>query len=197
MPLPAGLRFRWQGLAAVMLTAFCWGLPLRLAQGAPDAFKEYEVKAVFLYNFAQFVEWPTGTFVSADSPLIIGVLGGDAFADTLEQTVKGETVKGRPLLVRKFHDKEDITACHVLFVSRSQEGGLRDLHDFLEDSGSLTVGECRDFAVSGGVINFFLQANKIRFEINPVLAQRKGLKISSQLLSLGKIVGTDESRGKR
>jgi len=172
-----------------VLMAVCWfTLWAGSASARPDAYKEYEIKAVFLLNFTQFVEWPEGTFTETNTTLNIGVLGDEAFADTLQQTVNGERVKGRLLTIKRFSRGAVVKDCHVLFVSRSEESHLKELHDLLAGMGVLTVGECQDFSTCGGVINFFPQGSKIRFEINPDEARRKGLKISAQLLSLGKIV---------
>ncbi len=143
---------------------------------------------MFLFNFAQYVEWPEGTFPDNRTPLCIGVLGDNAFADTLQKIVKGETVKGRSLVIKKLRDPAEVTTCQVLFVSRSEESRLSKLFSLLGDAGVLTVGECKGFAGQGGGINFYLQGNKIRFEVNPEAMRRRGLKISAQLLSLGKIV---------
>lgn len=195
--LASGIRPVRRMLAALML-AVCWLVgAVHLAQAAPDTFKESEVKAVFLLNFTQFVEWPPGAFPEADTPFSIGVLGDDKFADTLEQTVKGEKVKGRSLVVRRFRDATGAEACHVLFVSHTEEAKAATILNRLDKAGVLTVGECTGFAAQGGAINFFLQGNRIRFEINPEVARRKGLKICAQLMSLGKLVEMSPVKGGR
>ena len=190
----AGIRAGWRKSSAGFLVALCLAWPVLSVQAAPNSFKENEEKAAFLYNFAQYVDWPQEAFPEAATPLTIGILGDDDFADIVEQTVKGESVKGRSLVIKRFHSRAEITACHVLFVSRAEESRLKDLSGQLNTAGVLTVGECRGFPSAGGVINLYLQGNKIRFEINPELARRKGLKISAQLLCLGRIVETDTTK---
>lgn len=184
-------------MGVALLAACCLALSVTRVQAAPDTFKENEVKAAFLYNFTQFVEWPPEVFPDAEAPFILGVLGNDQFADTLEQTVKNEKVKGRPLLVRKLHDTAGLAGCHVLFVSRSEDARVQTVLSLLDKAGVLTVGECAGFAARGGAFNFFLQGNKIRFEINQEAARRKGLKISAQLMSLGKLVESSPIKRER
>jgi len=194
----AGSRPGRRTAVAVLLAAIGWlGLSVFTVSANPEVYREYEVKAVFLFNFAQFIEWPQDAFPDAATPICISVLGDDVFADTLEGMVKGETVKGRSVVIKRLHDVSDVATCHVLFVSRSEESRLPKIFSLLKNAGVLTVGECKDFAVREGVINFFLQGNKIRFEINPEAARRNGLKISSQLLSLARIVEADSSKERR
>ena len=97
----------------------------RLAQSSP----EYQLKAVFLFNFAQFVEWPASAFPEPDTPLAICVLGEDPFGPYLDETVRGETVGNHPLAVRRYRAVDEVTGCHILFVSRQEQGHLREILD--------------------------------------------------------------------
>jgi hypothetical protein len=181
-----------------MMYRICWliivgavcvvagGIPNAQAGSSPPG--EYEVKAAFLYNFAKFVEWPAEAFDDADAPLTIGVLGEDPFGDTLEQTVKGKTANGRKLAIRRFHKVRDLQPCHILFISSSEKRHLSEILDRLKGSSVLTVGEVEGFAKRGGVINFFVEDNRIRFEVNVDAAKRAKLKMSSKLLRLARIV---------
>src|SRR5271169_1231341 len=89
--------------------------------------REYQIKAVFLFNFAQFVEWPHEAFSNDESPLVIGVLGEDPFGPYLDETVRGEKVNKRPLVIRRFRKVEDIQECHVLIISRSESSHLGEV----------------------------------------------------------------------
>ncbi len=166
--------------------AFVSSGPSSLAQ--PTVSREYQIKAAFLFNFAQFVEWPPTAFTNADAPLCIGILGEDPFGTALEQTVLGETVHSRKLVVQHSRRVEDLTACQLIFICKSEKARLAEILPKLDGREALTVSEIDGFARHGGIINFYLDGNKVRFEINPATAQREGLKMSSQLLSLGKIV---------
>jgi hypothetical protein len=156
------------------------------AQKAPTP--EYQLKAVFLFNFAEFVEWPTNAFPAADSPLIIGVLGDDPFGAHLDTTVRGEKVNGRPLAVQRFRRVEDIAACHILFISRSESTRLEQILAGLKGRSILTVGDLDNFASRGGMIRFVTDKNKIRLRINLEAAKSANLTISSKLLRPAEIV---------
>lgn len=157
---------------------------------------EYEVKAAFVYNFAKFTEWAPGAFAGDDAPIVIGVLGEDPFGAALGRTVRGKTVKGRRLAVRRFSKAGDgLRTCHILFVSASESGRLASVFKHLQGEPVLTVGEIEGFGEKGGMINFVLDQHRIRFEINPEVAERAGLKLSSRLLKLARIVRREPPEG--
>jgi hypothetical protein len=159
-----------------------------LACAATAQSREYQVKAAFLYNFAQFVDWPSATFVNTNTPFSIGILGDDPFDGSLDETIQGETVNGHKIAAVRSQRIEDLKNCQIIFVCRSEKKRVAEILTELDSKPILTVSEIDGFARDGGGINFFLAGSKVRFEINPGAAQSDGLKISSQLLSLGKIV---------
>lgn len=150
--------------------------------------KEYQVKAAFLLNFAQFVEWPASAFSGSDAPLCIGVLGEDPFGPALEQTMQGEKIRDHKLTIRRAQRVEDLAGCQLVFVSKSEQSHLAEILSKIDSRPVVTVSEMPGFAREGGTINFYQDQNKVRFEINPASARPSGLKISSQLLGLGKII---------
>jgi hypothetical protein len=152
---------------------------------------EYQVKAVFLYNFVQFTEWPDSTFASKDAPIRIGVLGEDPFRGALEEVLRGETIRNRRVVVTHSHDLRELAQSHVLFVGKSERGRVAEVLSGLNSAPVLTVGEIEGFARRGGTINFYLEDDKVRFEINPESTRERGLRMSSQLLALGRIVATE------
>ena len=89
-----------------------------------NATKEYKIKAVFLFNFSQFVTWPTNAFPEAQTPLVIGVLGEDPFGTYLDETVRGEEVDKHPLVIQHYRRAEEIKTCHILFISQSETGRM-------------------------------------------------------------------------
>jgi YfiR/HmsC-like len=150
--------------------------------GQTIASPEYQVKAVFLFNFAQFVDWPPRAFPDKLAPLIIGVLGDDPFSTYLDETVRGEKANGRSLMVQRYRRVTDIKTCHVLFISRSENDRLDQILSTLRGRSILTVGESEDFALRGGMIQFIKEKNKIRMRINLEAVRAANLKISSKLL---------------
>jgi hypothetical protein len=151
---------------------------------------EYQVKAVFLFNFAQFVDWPPSAFASPTSPLVIGVLGNDPFGEALDEAVAGETVNGRPLAVRRYRTIDEIEDCHILFINPSSKTPVPAVLARLRERNVLTVSDAQEFARSGGVIEFITVGNKIRLQINLDAARLANLTISSKLLKPSRIVTT-------
>jgi hypothetical protein len=149
---------------------------------------EYKVKAVFLFHFAQFVEWPASVFADAQSPIVIGVLGEDPFGNYLDETVFGEKVNDRPLVVNRYQRASDIQNCHILFVSKSVKEKQDEIIQTLKGKRILTVSDLSGFAKSGGMIRFVNEENKIKIRINLDAAKAEGLTISSKLLRIAEIV---------
>src|SRR6266542_5258052 len=181
---PGGWAGVW-GLVWALCLAHGSGLA---AQSAPTP--EYRLKAVFLFNFAQFVEWPASAFPEPDTPLVIGVLGDDPFGAYLDETVRGERVNDRPLTVRRYRRVEEIGACHILFISRQEQGHLDQILDSLKGRSILTVGDAEGFASRGGMIRFTTEQNRIRLRVNLDAARAANLTISSKLLRPAQIVST-------
>jgi len=152
--------------------------------GHAQGISEYEVKAAFLYNFAKFVEWPD----PASGPIRLCVVGDDPFGNNLEETVRGKTISGQPIEIKRLNRGDNPRSCQIAFISAS-ERPLRAVLDLLQGASTLTVGESPNFAKDGGMINFVLEDKRVHFEINPAAAQREGLRISSKLLNLARIVG--------
>jgi hypothetical protein len=146
------------------------------------------VKAAFLFNFAKFIEWPASSFATPQSPFAICVLGQDPFGNILDATLLGKAIGDRPLAVRRLKDKSEAASCQIIFVSTSERPHLADIVGALRGANVLLVGETNGFAASGGTIEFTFEDNHVRFAINTDAAARCGLKFSSKLLALAKIV---------
>jgi hypothetical protein len=149
---------------------------------------EYQVKAAFLYNFAKFVEWPSPAFPGSSTLFRICVLGRDPFGDTLTSIVQGKSIAGHPILSLHVQSPAEARSCHVLFLSQSDPETLKQGLDQLRDLPVLTVGESSDFLPLGGMINFVLEEDRLRFEINLGAAERHHLKLSSKLLAVARII---------
>ena len=164
-------------------------LAMTAAAGA-DARKnlEYQVKAAFLFNFAKFVEWPADAFVKAGDPLAICVLGKDPFGESLDQVVRGETVNGRPLAVRRPRQILEVRDCQIVFLAEEERAYQSQILSAVEGASILTVGESDGFLTGGGVIRFVLEKNRVRFDVNLAAAEANRLKLSSRLLSLARTV---------
>jgi hypothetical protein len=152
------------------------------------SFSEYQVKAAFLYNFAKFVDWPSTAFRAGQNSLVICVVGEDPFGAALDEPIKGQSIGGRNLVVRRLKQIPRDEACHLAFISRSERDKLGQLLGAIKSSPFLTVGDDGNFIDQGGMINLVVEERKIRFEINLEAVDRAGLKISPELLRLAKSV---------
>jgi hypothetical protein len=146
---------------------------------AQDVSLEHQVKAAYLFNFVKFIEWPP---TAAPGPITICLASRNPFGDILAQTLSGETVGGRPLASRVIHTPEP--GCHVVFIPEGVAATpyLRAARD----SPTLTVGEASGFIAQGGIVNFILEDDSVRFQISPRAAESAALRISSHLLRLGR-----------
>lgn len=146
------------------------------------------VKAAFVFNFIQFTEWPVMTFRHNGDPLVIGILGETGLSAMLTKTVAAKVINGHPIIVKTFAVPADVADCQVLVVSRDFQGAVADLTRRDALKGLLTIGDFEGFTEEGGVIRFFVDDNKERFEINTAAAERAGLQISSKLLKLAQVI---------
>ena len=190
---------RTKALVLILTTAVCliFSGALNLQAEPRPVFHEYHVKAAFLYNFAKFVEWPEEAFRGPNDPITIGILGKDPFGSYLDRTIKNKTVKGRNLVVKRFEKANDLQACHILFISASEQKRLSQVLNKLNNWNVLTVSDIESFSRVGGMVNLIREGNKVRFEINVDAAKRAGLKISSHVLKLANIVRNDRVRKNR
>ena len=156
--------------------------------GAQTKASEAQVKAVFLFNFAQFVDWPPEAVPDSQAPLIIGILGGDPFGDFLDATVRGEHRGARPFVVHRYQRVEDITRCDILFISRSAGDRPEEILARLKNRPILTVSDAERFVERGGMIRFVTDRSRIRLQINPEAAEAAHLTISSKLLRVAEVI---------
>lgn len=149
--------------------------------------KEYQVKAVFLFNFSKFITWPPASFSEPQSPFVIGIIGQDPFGSFLDQTIAGEKVTEHPVTVVRYNSPEKITGCHILFIKTENTAELQKILSITQNQHILTVGDHKNFTALGGIIGFVTIDHKIRLQINTRSAKNAELVISSKLLRLSEI----------
>jgi hypothetical protein len=140
---------------------------------------EYQVKAVYLFNFVKFVSWPPAP---ASAPITICVAERNPFGESLQEAIRGEVVGDRRLEARVVAEPQP--GCSVVFIPQGT-----DAKPYLEaarGSHTLTVGEERGFIGRGGIVNFILDGGSVRFEIDAAAAERAKLRISSHLMRLAR-----------
>ncbi|MBN2271349.1 MAG: YfiR family protein [Sedimentisphaerales bacterium] len=188
-------------------TAFCTIITALVMTITPclraetESSQEYKVKAAFLYNFINFVDWPKEKMGEPNEPILLGIIGKDPFANAFEP-VKNKQIKNRKVVVKRLKSvaelkklgpsAEDELArlidaakkCHLVFVCSSEQECLKDILSPLKDLPILTVADTKDFLQAGGIVNFVMIDNKVRFEISDAAAKLARLKLRSQLLRL-------------
>jgi YfiR/HmsC-like len=165
--------------------------PGRAAAQGPS---EYAVKAAFLFKFTDYVEWPDDS-KGTSAPFVVAILGSDPFGNVLDEMLTGKTVRGRRVVARRFAtDAEALREADIVFIGLAQRPDVVRVLRSFDGRPVLTVGESEHFAAEGGIVGFRLQGSVIRFDINREQAEKAGLRISSQLLKLARIVRTGSER---
>ena len=160
----------------------------RIAAGQEESVDEYKLKAAMLYNLTNFVEWPDSAYPDRQAPIVLCILGQDPFATSLVSTIPKETDNGRPMVMRHLQSDKETRGCHILYISSSERKTAEHVFSTLNGSSTLTVGEMTQFAARGGIIQFSMEDQHVRFDVNLEAASRAGLRISSKLLALAQIV---------
>ncbi len=146
---------------------------------------EYPVKAAFLLNFTKFIEWPSPAKTAQEASFNLCILGDDPFGSILDQTVRGESVEGRRLEVKRVN-RESLGACNIVYVSKSEKA----VSEILKAAGPevLTVGEGENFLRDGGMIAFIIENRRVRFGVRLATTRESALRFSSRLLSVARLV---------
>lgn len=171
-------------LAGLMPTS----LALAVASPASLQAPEPRIKAAFLFKFGSYVEWPSGAFASANSPLTIGVMDADDLADELTAIVAGRSVDGRSVVVRRMREGDSVSGLHILFVGKASDGRLAQILSPMKGGATLAVTEIDGALDVGSMINFVVVDGKVRFDVALQPAQAGSLKISSRLLAVARKV---------
>ena len=169
---------RFGGLARWL----CLGLLLIPSLSDAQAIDEYEVKAAFLYNFTKFVEWPKND----SDAFSICILGDDPFGPTIDQLVKGKTVNGKKLSVRRLKEAVEAKQCQIVYVRAEEKNKAAQLIEAVQKMPILTVGERGGFGKIGGLVYLSMMDDHVGVGINAPAAEAAGLKVSAKLLSLAK-----------
>lgn len=190
----------------LLLTSFSLALVVTpQVRAESEKSKEYQIKAAFLYNFINFVDWPKEKVDDSNGLITIGIIGTDPFGKAFEP-LQNKQAKGKKVHIKRFislkeSEKSDnqieaIKKCHLLFICRSEKQQLKKIINIVKGHSVLSVGDMNDFLESGGIINFVIDDQKVRFEINNKTAKQAKLNIRSKLLRLAKKVIEEETPDK-
>lgn len=145
---------------------------------------EYQVKATYLYNFGKYVKWPASFPASKADSFPVCIFGQDPFGAVLDSTLAGETLDGKPVVLRRISKSQDAAECRILFISSTEEKHLKEILGALGGGGVLTVSDMPDFTRRGGMIQFLLEGERVRFEVNLASVENSKLVLSSELLKV-------------
>jgi YfiR/HmsC-like len=179
---------------SVLVLAACAIVPSGLFGQQPKP-SEYQIKAIYLYNFSKFVEWPPAAALAQDEPFPICVLGKDPFGPVLDTILSGEDSAGKRYVARRISRPQDAASCRILFVAASEEGRLKEVVAAVDKLSVLTVSDIPRFSQRGGMIQFLLDGDKVRFEVNLTNATDAGLILSSDLLKVAVTVRKNSQPG--
>jgi YfiR/HmsC-like len=177
-------------MAHVIAWSVCLGFWCEVCRvgWADSSLPEYQVKALYLYNFTKYVDWPTNAFAASNTPIIIGLYGESKLGEALTSVVAGKTIGGRTIAIRVIESMDDSVPCHILFISDAESPRMRQILARIGALPILTVGEDAAFAQNGGIINFVLKNGYVRLEIDLPAARKAGLTLSSRLLAVADVV---------
>lgn len=172
--------------SVLVFTLILLGLPIRIpGLENEEADLASTMKAVFIYNFTKYIEWPeadiTGSFK-------IGVIGSSGIIAPLRNIAKEKRVGKLGIKIIHISDPGELKDCHILFIAPSERNRLPEILSDVSGKSILTIGDATDFAANGTAINFIVVEGKIKFEINFDAVTRAGLKASSHLLKLAILV---------
>jgi hypothetical protein len=153
---------------------------------------ESEVKAMFVYNFLKFVEWPA-TPGAADAFIVV-IIGDGATADATERFLESKTIGVRPVVVRRGRWDQSLAGTQAALIVERDGKKLRRVLDEAATAGVLTIGEGESFASNGGVIALLVEDRRVRFDVDTSAAHSAGLRISSKLLALTRTVRSSKDK---
>jgi hypothetical protein len=182
----SNLKTRARQCLTVFLAVLVLGTPVLRAQQSKAP--EYKVKATYLYNFGRFVEWRPSLAASQGDSFSICVIGQDPFGTALDGILADEIIGGKAVVAKRIAKPQDALNCRVLYISSSEDSRLKEVLGALDKAGVLTVSDIPQFLQRGGMIQFVMVGNKIRFEVNLTSAQDAGLTLSSDLLKVAEAV---------
>ena len=188
---PSGGR-RWAIVIAVFACMASRSMGSSLAAFAEEAPDTRQAKAEMLYNVAKFIRWPGNSFQSPEGEFVFSILGEDPMAEVIATTLAGKSIAGRPIFVRFVRRTQDLIGSQIAYIAASEEGRLAETLQSLQGRSILTVSDLQGFIARGGMMDFSYEADRVRFEIHRERAEKAGLKISSKLLAIARLVEPGE-----
>ena len=163
-----------------------------VAAAEPVPVPEHQMKALYLFNFTKYVEWPGEVFAGTNACYTIGIFGAEDTYNDLQALTSDKTVNGRKLVVKRIAQADDAKKCHIVYLGRGSEKLETAVLETVRQIPVLTVGEHEDFLSRGGMVRFAREQNKLRVEIDLEASQKAHLTVSARLVPIAKVI-----RGRR
>ena len=184
------------GLRQLFLALAGWALLVSaVAYAQQTKPSEYQVKAAYIYNFGKFVKWPPMSAAGHTGTFTICAFEHDPLGAVLQSTLAGESFNGMPVTIRRLQKAQEVSGCHILFIDSSQEGSLREILAAAKEASVLTVSDIGDFTKRGGMIQFVLIGDRVRFEINVASAKEQNLVWGADLINVATVVRRSPESG--
>jgi hypothetical protein len=174
------------GPPLVLFAIVTAGLAVRSVRAQPVA-DEYQVKAAYILNFARFIEWPPDV-LPPSAPLNIAIVGNNPFAGTLDSLLRGKSANGHPIRLRYVRWNDSLAHYNIVFITASEESHLQEILRLIGSESVLTVSDIERFSLRGGIVEFSMVGNRVRFDIDRTSAVAAKLGISSKLLNVARAV---------
>lgn len=187
-----------RGFTLILLVSCIAGLtffavPAREASAQNEVIdRRHKPMAAFLFQFGRYTEWPVNA--ASNETFVIGIVGKSSIDDVMETIAKQKKVHDKKIVIRHFTDPKNYRPCHILFIPAGQKRAVTQaILERVGNSPVLVVGESPAIMQQGGMISFYLQDKKVKFQISPEAVAQADLKISSKVINLGKIVRTQNT----
>lgn len=193
-PVISQLRYRLFSSKALLPMCLVVIVLILTAAGRADddRHREYRIKSAFIYHFLQYADWES-TPRSSAAEISVCIVGGDPFGEAIDM-LRSKHVDQQAITVKYADAPEEAVECHVAYFPQGSSPLSKQEHIDLRQSGVLTIGEAQAFTRSGGMVRFYKNRNRVRFEINLQEVRSAGIEISSRVLRLANIVTTARSR---
>jgi hypothetical protein len=155
------------------------------AEASPDDVAR-QIKAAYLVKFANYIEWPPGSFEGPESPIVIGVIGADRLADELQRITHDRQVGKRPVAVRRLTTSDTSARVHILYMGTRAGDRLKSWFQSVEGQPMLSVTDSTHDLAHASAIKFVIDKNRVRFDVSVPAAERSGIKITALLLTVAR-----------
>jgi len=173
-----------RALICAVVVSFAFGVSSTRAESQTE--RQNAVKAGFIYNFAKFAVWPDSALAGKDK-FTFCVGENKEFSRIFRLVTNRKKIGLLPVEVKDVMAGQPVEECQVLYVPDNEPEIVKSFMENQSGAPVLSVGDSKDFAANGGIIGFYVDSGRIRFEICLSKAANRGITISSELLSLAKI----------